>query len=167
MKGEALVSVSSIYKSLSPHFTPHSLCLSVDSLLLLKIFFTFRLPHFKKPFCVYLLSSFTLPFFSFCLSLTVCPSLPPCSLCVVLISDRFCSIPSVELKQQHKIQRKKENTLVNTTPQTFPFFLFDVFHLISLISHLPLTKSIDSVSEPVCPFFSVLMLLGGNFKSSA
>lgn len=100
------------------------------------------------------------PFFSFCLSLTVCPSLPPCSLCVVLISDRFCSIPSVELKQQHKIQRKKENTLVNTTPQTFPFFFFDVFHLISLIYHLPLTKSIDSVSEPVCFFFFCLDAFG-------
>lgn len=145
VRGEAMVSVSSIYK-------PPSRSLCVDSLLLfLKISFTFRLPLFKNHFCVYQLClPLSLPPFpSFSLSLSASLSVFPLSLCVVLISDRHCSRSQRGTETAAQKKKKKENTLVNTTPQTFPFYLFDVFHLISLTSHLPLTKktSIQSLSH--------------------
>lgn len=73
------------------------------------------------------------PFFSF---------RPPtsCSVCVMLISDRHCSVPSVEPKQQRWILRRK-HIGKHHSPDTklfFPLFI-DVFNLILLTSYLPLT----------------------------
>lgn len=157
VRGEALLSVSSIYK---PHHhrrrhPSFSLCLCGDSLLKISS------PLFKNHFCVYpLCLPLSLPSLpSSSLPLSVCLSLSlPASLCVVLISDRHCSRSqrgtetAAQNSEAKRLKKKKENTLVNTTPDIPLFFLFDVFHLISLTSHLPLTKkttpSIQRVSSP-------------------
>lgn len=113
---------------LSPLFITHSPPLS--PFVSPQLSSLFWLPPFKKMTFVFV-SSAALP-----------PSLSPSlSLCVVLISDRHCSCSqwATETAAQKNMCK---NTLVNTTPQTFPFFISFLmsYHLISLTSHLPLTE---------------------------
>lgn len=143
MRGEALVSVSSIYNPRLPPLIPS------DSLVIFffffcpfsKDFFHFQTPSFwKNHFCVYLLclpSSLPPLFLSLCLQ----PS--PC---VVLISDRQCSRSqhatensSTKNSELKKKDRERRHWLT-PLPRHLPFSFFDAFHLISLTSHLPLTK---------------------------
>lgn len=155
VRGEALLSVSSIYK---PHHRRRhpsfSLCLCGDSLLKISS------PLFKNHFCVYpLCLPLSLPSLpSSSLPLSVCLSLSlPASLCVVLISDRHCSrsqrgTETAAQNSEAKRLKKKENTLVNTTPDISLFFL--IWCLPFNFSHLPpsidkkTTPSIQRVSSP-------------------
>lgn len=147
VKGEALVSVASIYNPPPPLSTPHSLCVSVDSLLLLKDFFHFQTPSFQKPFCVYLLCRpLSLPSLSLSLLQSVSLALPLLSLCSFnLWQTLLRALCGTETAAQNS-EEKGKHIGKHHSPEV-SVFSFDAFHLISLTSHLPLTKSIDSESQ--------------------
>lgn len=151
VRGEALVSVSSIYNPPHPPATHHSLCVSLVILCrFFKISFTFRFPLFKNHFCVYLFClrlSVPPSLLSLSPSLSACLSLSPRSLCVVLISDRHCSRSQrgTETAAQNS-EEKRKHIGKHHSPDISLLFL-DVFHLI--FSHLPLSidKNIHSESQ--------------------
>lgn len=150
VRGEALVSVSSIYNP-HPPATSHSLPVFLwwFSAAFFKSSFTFRLPLFKNHFCVYLLClPLSLPPFFLSLSLSACLSISPLSLCSVNLWQTLLPFSAWNRNSSTKFWGEKRKHIGKHHSSDVSLFVFDVFHLISLTSHLPLTKtSIQSLSH--------------------
>lgn len=177
VRGEALVSVYSIYNPPRRRHYPWFPSVSLGwfsvafSKKKKKISFTFKLPLFKKKnhFCVYQLClPLSLPFFLVSpLSLRL--SLPALSLCSVNLWQTLLPFPAWNQNSSTEIlpkkKRKREKHIgKHHSPDISLFFFFDVFHLISLTSHLPLTKTSIHYRSHWASLLIFFMLLGGNFK---
>ena len=126
MRGEALVSVCSIYNP-PPLLAP--LVLSVLLVILCRFSkdfsFSFRLPQTLLCLSAVFLHPSLPP--SLCLSLAVClplSPLPALSLCSVNLWQTLLTYPSMQPKTAGLNSEAKENTSVNTTPKTFPFLFW-------------------------------------------